>query len=85
MQTLGASVFTAGAAVGTVAVRAHGGSAAAELIGVRFSCMPLCGVARSCALPDPAGDEVLGSATIALPRVVDWRRNPGLDSAPNHS
>jgi tRNA-uridine 2-sulfurtransferase len=72
-------VFTSGVAPSgriecAVQVRAHGemASAAAELIGdelvVRL-CEPLRGVARGQTLvlyrPDPDGDEVLGSATIA--------------------
>ncbi len=72
-------VFTAGAAPSgpiecAVQVRAHGENAraVAELIGSELSvqlCSPLRGVARGQTLvlyrPDPDGDEVLGSATIA--------------------
>ncbi|EFD44742.1 LOW QUALITY PROTEIN: tRNA (5-methylaminomethyl-2-thiouridylate)-methyltransferase trmU, partial [Mycobacterium tuberculosis variant africanum K85] len=86
-----APVFTAGAAPSgpvdcVVQVRAHGEtvSAVAELIGDALFVQlhaPLRGVARGQTLvlyrPDPAGDEVLGSATIAGASGLSTGGNPG--------
>ncbi len=69
-----------------VQVRAHGEtvSAVAELIGDALFVQlhaPLRGVARGQTLvlyrPDPAGDEVLGSATIAGASGLSTGGNPG--------